>query len=111
MQLSRLLIKVQQSVLDQNRQFIGDFQIADFAPYLMKAFGGESDERAGLGALFGIDTSQMKGLGVGKNATFDVAMTSEDGRLNLNCGGGLNDVPNQQLLYAILVELMRPPRY
>ncbi|HWE26424.1 MAG TPA: hypothetical protein VHB97_00400, partial [Polyangia bacterium] len=48
MQLSRLLIKVQQSVLDVNRQYIGDMQIADFAPYLMKAFGGEADERAGL---------------------------------------------------------------
>jgi hypothetical protein len=112
MQLSRLLIKVQQSVLDKNRQFIGDIQIADFAPYLMKAFGGESDERAGLGALLGIDVSQMKGLGVGKNATFDVTMTSDDGRINLNCGGGLN--PNQQqaqALYGILAALFWPPRY
>jgi general secretion pathway protein K len=112
MQLSRLLIKVQQAVLDKNRQFIGDIQIADFAPYLMKAFGGESDERAGLGALLGIDVSQMKGLGVGKNATFDVTMTSDDGRINLNCGGGLN--PNQQqaqALYGLLAALFWPPRY
>ncbi len=111
MQLSRLLIKVQQSVLDKNRQFVGDIQIADFAPYLMKAFGGESDERAGLGALLGIDVSQMKGLGVGKNATFDVTMTSDDGRINLNCGGGLN--PNQQqaqALYGLLSALFWPPR-
>src|SRR4029078_7549102 len=68
-QLTRLLIKVQQSVLDQPqvRKCIGDVQIGDFAPYLMKAFGGASDERAGLGALLGIDTSAMKGMGVGKN--------------------------------------------
>src|SRR6185295_9039313 len=58
--LSRLLIKVQQSVLDPNRKFIGDIQIAEFAPYLIKAFGGDSDERAGLGALLGIDSSSLK---------------------------------------------------
>lgn len=112
MQLSRLLIKVQQSVLDKNRQFVGDIQISEFAPYLMKAFGGESDERAGLGALLGIDVTQMKGLGVGKGATFDVTMGSDDGRINVNCGGGLN--PNQQQaqsLYGLLAALFWPPRY
>ena len=54
----------------------------------------------------------MKGLGVGKNATFDVTMTSDDGRINLNCGGGLN--PNQQqaqALYGILAAMFWPPRY
>ena len=110
-QLSRLLIKVQQSVLDRNRQFVGDIQISEFAPYLIKAFGGETDERQGLGALLGIDVSNMKGLGAGKGATFDIAMTSDDGRLNINCGGGLNDVPHQQQLYAILSALFWPPRY
>src|SRR3954452_21592497 len=34
MQLARLLIKTQQSVLDRNRQFVGDIQLAEFAPYL-----------------------------------------------------------------------------
>lgn len=112
MQLSRLLIKVQQAVLDKNRQYIGDIQISDFAPYLMKAFGGESDERAGLGSLLGIDVSQMKGLGMGKNATFDVAMTSDDGRININCGGGLNpNVQQAQALYGLLAALFWPPRY
>jgi type II secretory pathway component PulK len=112
-QLARLLIKVQQSVLDQSqvRKFIGDVQIGDFAPYLMKAFGGADDERAGIGSLLGIDTSSMKGLGVGKNASFDVEMTSDDGRLNINCGGGINDVPRQQQTYAILSSLFWPPRY
>src|SRR5258708_11206795 len=65
-QLSRLLIKVQQSVLDRNRQIVGDIQISEFAPYLIKAFGGDTDERQGLGALLGVDVSTMKGLGAGK---------------------------------------------
>jgi type II secretory pathway component PulK len=109
--LSRLLIKVQQSVLDANRKFVGDIQISEFAPYLIKAFGGDADERAGLGSLLGIDTSSMKGLGVGKGGTFDVAMTHDDGRLNLNCGGGLADNTKQQQLYGILGALFWPPRY
>src|SRR6476659_4552712 len=77
--LSRLLIKVQGSVLDPGRKIFGDVQIADFAPYLIRAFGGDSEERAGLGSMLGIDSSSLKGLGAGKGATFDVQMTSDDG--------------------------------
>jgi len=109
--LSRLLIKVQGSVLDANRKYIGDVQIADFAPYLIRAFGGDSDERAGLGSLLGIDSNALKGMGAGKGATFDVQMTSDDGRLNINCGGGLNDVARQAALYGVLSSLFWPPRY
>lgn len=111
-QLSRLLLKVQQKVLDPNKRFIGDIQIADYAPYLMKAFGGDAEERAGLlGGLLGIDTSNLKGLGVGKNATFDVEMVAEDGKLNINCGGGLGGMQQQPILYGVLASMFWPPRY
>ncbi len=112
-QLARLLIKVQQTVLDQPnvRKFLGDAQLADYAPYLIRAFGGDKDEREGLGSLLGIDASSLKGMGAGKGATFDLALTSDDGRLNLNCGAGLNDVPHQQQLYGVLNSLLWPPRY
>lgn len=111
-QLARLLIKIQQSVLDRNRQFVGDMQISDFAPILVKAFGGAKDEQAGIGALIGIDFSQMKGLGVGKGASFDLVMDSEDGKLNVNCGGGVaTETTKQAQVYAILSALMWPPRY
>ena len=109
--LSRLLIKVQQAVLDPARKFVGDAQIADYAPYLIRAFGGDSEERAGLGSLLGIDSSSLKGLGMGKGATFDVTMTSDDGRLNLNCGGGMNDGARQAVLYGVLSSMFWPPRY
>ena len=97
--LSRLLIKVQQSVLDKARQYIGDIQIADFAPILLKAFGGDTDDQAALGSLIGVDTSMLKGLGAGKGQSFDVAITSDDGLININCGGGLNDATRQQYLF------------
>jgi general secretion pathway protein K len=109
--LSKLLIKVQTSVLDANRKYIGDVQIADFAPYLIRAFGGDAEERAGLGSMLGLDTSSLKGMGAGKGASFDVQMTSDDGRLNINCGGGFNDLQRQQGLYGVLSALLWPPRY
>ncbi len=109
--LSRLLIKVQQSVLDPNRKFIGDVQISEFAPYLIRAFGGDSEERAGLGAILGISADSLKGMGAGKGATFDAQLTAEDGRLNLNCGGGINDVQREAALYGVLSALFWPPRY
>jgi general secretion pathway protein K len=109
--LARLLIKVQQVVIDPNRKYIGDIQIGDFAPYLVRAFGGDPDERAGLGAMLGLDANSLKGLGAGKGATFDVQMSSDDGRLNINCGGGLNDVARQAALYGVLGSLFWPPRY
>ncbi len=109
--LSRLLIKVQTAVFDPGRKVFGDIQIADFAPYLVRAFGGDADERAGLGGMLGIDASGLKGLGAGKGATFDVQMTSDDGRLNINCGGGFNDTARQAQLYGVLSAMIWPPRY
>jgi hypothetical protein len=110
--LSRIIIKTQQSVIDQlNKTLKMNIQLMDFAPYLIKAFGGEADERAGLGSLLGIDVSGLKGLGAGKGATFDLTMSAEDGKLNINCGGGLNDMARQNLLYAVLSAMVWPPRY
>jgi general secretion pathway protein K len=88
--LSRLLIKVQQAVLDPLRSspLKLDIQIADFAPFLMQAFGG-SDGAETLGGLLGISAGQIKGLGVGKGASFDVQMGTEDGKINVNCAGGI----------------------
>ncbi len=111
MQLGHLLIKVQASVLDKNRQFVGDIQLAEFAPYLVKAFGGGADERAGIGSMLGVDFSNLKGLGVGKGASFDLDMAAEDGKLNINCGGGMNDSARQGILFGVLSAMFFPPAY
>ena len=63
-----------------------------------------------LGSLLGLDVSSLKGLGAGKGATFDAELSTEDGRLNINCGGGLPDGPHQQQLYGVLSSLFWPPR-
>lgn len=89
--LSRLLIKVQQSVIDKqfNRPPINaDIQIMDFAPFLLGAFGGGDDERKAFGDLLGFDASSLKGLGLGKGVTIDPVLGTEDGKININCGGG-----------------------
>jgi general secretion pathway protein K len=89
--LSRLLIKVQTKVIDPlNKMGNGsDIQIIEFAPYLLAAFGGGEDERKSMGELLGFDTSRMQGLGVGRGGSFDVVLGTEDGKINLNCGGGI----------------------
>ena len=70
--LGRLLIKVQGSVIDKlNAAIQSDFQISQFAPMLLSTFGGEADERKAMGDFMGMDTANMKGLGLGKGGSFD----------------------------------------
>ena len=104
--LGRLLIKVQQTVVDPNRRFVGDLQVADFAPYLMSAFAGTGAGE--LASLLGISDRPIKGLGIA-HGSFDLAITTEDGKVNLNCAGG--SLAQQQMLASQLAALFAPARY
>lgn len=87
--LARLLIKVQDKVVDpMNKQFKSDFQIVDFAPFLLGAFGGGDEERKGMADLLGFDAGKLANMGLGKGGSFDVVLSTEDGKINLNCGAG-----------------------
>jgi type II secretory pathway component PulK len=86
--LTQLIIKVQTDVVDKYRQQLGDFQIADYAGMFMGAFGGRPDERDAIAAMLGgFKADAIKGLGV-EVGGFDVAITTDDGRININCANG-----------------------
>jgi general secretion pathway protein K len=89
-------------------------RVTDYAGPLMGFFSGSKDEVAGLGGLIGIDTGAVKGLGL-KSGHFDAEITSEDGKIDINCPGGsiLDDTQKkrQQLVYRLLMGLMYSPRF
>ena len=86
--LGRMLIRLQTDVLDKNRQYIGDIQIADYTGLFMSAFGGSREEVDALAQLMGgISGREMQALGVSVGQ-FDLQITTEDGKINLNCANG-----------------------
>ncbi|MFH2011046.1 MAG: hypothetical protein ABI333_30885 [bacterium] len=113
--LTRIMLKVQERVIDRNRkiiaQFLGkDLQIADIMPMLLQVFFGNTDLLAG----FGMDTGDVRGLDIprGYGVPQIVAIDSEDGKLNVNCAFVRSDRdPQVQLLAAELYSLFSNPRY
>jgi general secretion pathway protein K len=89
-------------------------RVTDYAGPLMGFFSGSKEEVAGLGSLIGIDTTGVKGLGL-KSGTFDAEITAEDGKININCGGGLaltaDNVNRQKAVYQLLMGLMYSRRF
>jgi general secretion pathway protein K len=142
--LSRLLIKIQQRyvepVMGQAQQMLQSFmnpsgaggasgasaggasslgglgislRVTDYAGTLMGFFSGSKDEVQALGGLIGIDTTNIKGLGL-KSGRFDAEITSEDGKIDLNCGSGIPNAAAKQkqtIVYRLLTALMYSPRF
>lgn len=139
--LSRLLIKIQKQFVDpimgQAQQLLGaamggnktgaagtggttpatggglgfSLRVTDYAGPLMGFFSGSKEEVGALGGLIGIDTSGVKGLGL-KSGTFDAEITYEDGKINVNCGGGFSpNVAKQKMTYRLLMGLMNSRRF
>jgi general secretion pathway protein K len=127
--LSRLVIRIQQRFIDpimkQAQQMLSQpgangapaadlgfsLRITDYAGPIMNFFGGTKEEAAGLGSLIGLDLSQAKGLGM-KSGKIDAEITTEDGKIDINCGGGPTGNPtNQRKIYTLLRALTFSPRY
>jgi general secretion pathway protein K len=137
--LSRLLIKIQQKFVDpsmnQAKQLLSQFmgppsgtsasgagaaanplagislRVTDYAGPLMGFFSGSKEEVAGLGGLFGINTEDIKGLGL-KAGGFDAEITAEDGKIDVACGSGVTPDRNRQLMvYRLLTGLMSSRRF
>jgi general secretion pathway protein K len=136
--LSRMLIKIQKQFIDpimgqaqklmssamgssgaggaggaNASQGLGfSLRVTDYAGPLMGFFSGSKDEVAGLGSLVGIDTAGVKGLGL-KSGGFDAEITSEDAKIDVNCGGGgaISEPTKQKIVYRLLMGLMYSRRF
>jgi len=87
--LAHLIIRVQTDVIDKYRKYLGDIQIADYTGMFLGAFGGSQEEAQDVAALLGTaEGEKIKGLGLEPGNTFDVQITTEDSKINLNCANG-----------------------
>ena len=115
-ELAKLLLAVQGGMQNMLQSLPAEFRdaivITDYAGFLAQAFGGDKEARAGLGAMVGIDLAGVDGMGTPKGTSFDLVITSEEGRDPINCGGGYNPDKNvQRNLYLLLDALVRPVRF
>lgn len=113
--LTRIMLKIQERVIDRHRkviaQFLGkDLQISDIMPMLLEIFFGNASLLAG----FGMDTGDVRGLDIppGYGKPEIVAIDSEDGKLNVNCAFARTETdPQVQILARQLYTMFSNPRY
>ncbi len=88
--LAHLIIRVQTDVIDRYRKYLGDIQLADYTSMFIGAFGGSHEEARDVASLLGptAEGEELKGLGLEPGNTFDVTITTEDAKINLNCANG-----------------------
>jgi general secretion pathway protein K len=122
--LSRLLIKIQlrfvepimataqKMLADQTGQDLGiSLRVTDYVTPLLGFFAGSKMETELLSGLIGIDTSEATGLGI-PTGRMDAEITNEDGKIDINCGGGtVPERPKQIMVFRLLQALMASPRY
>jgi hypothetical protein len=86
-------------------------RVTDYATPLLGFFAGSKMETALLSGLIGIDTTGATGLGI-PTGHMDAEITNEDGKIDINCGGGSVPTRSQQIMvFRLLQALMASPRY
>ncbi len=120
LQLGQLLTAVQGSISSMlqglSPELASSIVVTDYAGFLAKVFGGDKESRDGLGALIGVDLGGVEGLGSPRGTSFDLNITSEEGKYVINCGGGYETISStnsqtQRSLYQLLYNLIRPIPY
>ena len=112
-QLGQAAMIVQQMIDRFGSQFgaAGIVRVDELVDLLLPIFN-QKEAGGMLGSLLGVDPSQVKGLGI-EGGSFDLKVSFEDGKLNLNCAGGLDqatDTPQKKAIGAVLVTLFSAPR-
>ena len=107
MNLARLIVKVQKDILDKK---FPQIQPDLYAPLILSAFGGSKEEAKEFAAsLGGVDVENVKGLGL-PAGEFGVEFSSDDGKINVNCGGS-RTAATQKQVELMLTALVLPPAY
>jgi general secretion pathway protein K len=123
-ELSRMLIKIQlkfvepvmrtaQSMLNEMAgEDLGiSLRVTDYTGILLGFFSGNKTDVAMLGNLVGIDTEQATGLKL-VPGSMNAEITNEDGKIDLNCGGGPAPTRSRQMVvFRLLAALTMSPRY
>jgi hypothetical protein len=99
-------------IADMAGQDLGiSLRVTDYTGPLLGFFSGNKTDVAMLGGLVGIDTSQAKGLKL-VPGTMSAEVTNEDGKIDINCGGGFTPNRAQQtMIFRLLSALTMSPRY
>jgi hypothetical protein len=106
--VAQLVIKIQTDAVDAHQQEISQMfgrklQLGEYVGQFLGVLGGSKQEAMEAGAMLGIVGDDLERLG-SEGGTFDLAITSDDGRINLNCANGA--VETQDALRTQLEALM-----
>ncbi|HUS63947.1 MAG TPA: hypothetical protein VMZ28_05350 [Kofleriaceae bacterium] len=103
--LTQVIIRLQTDLVDKYRKELGDFQLADYAGMFMGAFGGGAEEVDAMAQMLGgFRGDAIKGLGVSVGR-FDVAISTDDGKININCASERLEETQRKTLKAQLEAL------
>ncbi len=106
MEVAEVLVRAQSELIEPmgGGGMFGMGDLTEMSPIISTAIGGSREEAAAFASAVGlpVDPDSLHGIGV-ENGHFSVAIDSDDGRINLNCANGSEQI--RENLYAQLQAL------